>query len=298
MAIPETWAMTKERLRWTAATGSLERVQTWRGLAGVAEAGYIAWLANFSGYTSLERTAMKPQTNGNCVLDVEIGFAAQPDGTIAPPSSPDYGLIERSWEKHTIKEQEGLLSHWRVDPLYAYGAPYDYLPSQIRLAAIQYATDHKTYLKNEMAKEAGEAAGTPPNPQLYVNKIQDKYPALTEADKYVTAWLFSEYSADPNARWFRNKPVLSKTEIVLTVANLRPSHEDVDRILSPATFLQREATVEQAALIAFVGLKDMNWHKQSPVVQRTSNGWFKIAQEYHAVSYIAPQTIMRYGPLV
>lgn len=289
--------MTKERLRWTAATGSLERVQTWRGEAGPADVTYASWLSNFAGYTSLERSVSKPQLDGDGIYDVEIGFAAAADGTVIPPGSPDYGLIERVWEKHTLKEQETLLGHPMLDPLYAKGGQFDYLPSRIRHGATTYAADMKAWIKAEAQLDDGETGDPQPNAQKYHDKACRGF-TLTNEELRITVWLFSEFAANPNATWQRNRPALRKMETVLAVANVSAAHADMDRIFSPATFLAREATVESASLIQWSGLAGWYWHKQSPDVQRTSNGWFRITQEYHGVAFIAPQTVMRYGDVL
>lgn len=305
--IPDTWAKFKERQRWSASTNAWEYVQSWKGTAGPGRATYIQWLANFFGYTSLEFSIDKEHSDGDGIVTVDIGFASNAQGETLPPSHPDYGLIERIWTKHTQKAQESIMSHWRLlcllteaEGTSARKRQEDMLTS-LQLSAQRYRQDYKTWIKLKfdfMRDNPGmEYTIAAPSTQLYITAVVGTTAFTT--DQYLAIeWLFSEIAANANASWNRNVPVLRKTEVVLSVTNLRPSHENVDRIFTYLALLRTEGSIPLDGIIYASGLSDWYWLKQSPEVERTSNGWFRITQEYEGINYIAPNTLMRYGTII
>jgi hypothetical protein len=144
--IPESWAKIRERRRFSTANG-WETVETWTGPAGPNEATVTQWLANFSGYTSLEIEHSLPTDDGNSVVTAEIGFGISgADGQRLPPEHPDYGLISRKWTKHTNRVPISLLAHPSVKPLHDTDADW---PERLRLQAMAYAIALRQFMRGE-----------------------------------------------------------------------------------------------------------------------------------------------------
>jgi hypothetical protein len=282
--IPESWAKIRERRRFSTANG-WETVETWTGPAGPNEATVNQWLANFSGYTSLEIEHSLPTDDGNSVVTAEIGFGISgADGHRLPPEHPDYGLISRKWTKHTNRVPISLLAHPSVKPLHDTDADW---PERLRLQAMAYAIALRQYMRGERdEKPDADSFRTAARPDGFSS---DQF-------KDIEVWLFREFAADEDAHYEASIPVLRKTEEVISATRLRAIHENTNRILTYDALQRIETSLSLAVIINTAELSGWYWLKASPEVEETGGGRFLIVQEYEGVAYLAPNTIMRYGP--
>lgn len=287
MAIPTLWSLQSERLRYTTANG-WETVQTWTGPGGAGMVTRDAWLANFSGYTSLEIEHQRPRDDGDAIVTAQIGFAVTPAGTPIPPTSPDFGLISRRWTKHTNKLQSTLLSHPRVELLDVQDASWGY---RLRTQARAYDAALKKFARGELVIE--------PDPREFMDRARPaSIGPVTGALLETEIWLFAEFAIDEDASWEMSMPVLRKTEEVISSTRLKAVHQDTDRFHTYAALQRIESSLALAIIVDAAQLEAWFWLKTSPEVEETSGGRFQIVQEYEGWPYLSPNTLMRYGPLI
>lgn len=321
MAIPDTWSKTKERVRWQASTGAWERVETWTGLAGVGNATYVEWLANFFGYTSLSYDKDKPGDDYQGPMTVEIGFATDPTGAVLPPEHSDYGLIERSWEGVSENQPRDIYMHPDVDLLIASDPSW---PGRIRKAVQAYNQAYREWTKRielawqeldpaKNADPADPASGlsvdeAPPNMSWYLDMA---IPYLEDGSRLhipytaeqldTHTWMFSCYLDDLNAKYPYNVPIFRKTDTVIPAANaaLWASHANVGRIHTYATFIATEPSLALATLVNAAQLTAWYWIKQAPRVTQTSQGWFRVQQDWRGIEFPTPKDIkLSRGPIL
>lgn len=317
MAIPETWDKTKEHARWSAATGTWERVEYWRGLSGSAGVTFWEWLANFTGYTSLDYDKTAIGGDGTGIIEAEIGFAIQsPDGESVEPSDPTYGLVERVWEKYVKKEQREIQFHPLANDLNAVSPTW---VAGIMQATRTYNTDLRAWQKlSALVWEAndpyhidnGQTPVEPPDatpaPNIewyiamcvpYLSAESTTHIPLTPDQWRIHRWIFREYAKDTKASSPYDVPVLRRTDTVLTVANpaLWLANEDVGRIMTFQTLQSREASMALALLLNAGQLQAWHFIKQAPTQAQTTNGWFRMEQEYVGIERPTDDDIMRSG---
>ena len=321
MAIPDTWSKANERVRWQASTGAWERIESWRGLAGVGGATYATWLANFVGYTSLSYDKVRPGDDGEAEMTVEIGFATDQSGTVLPPTDPNYGLIERAWESDTNKEQRDIYLHPDVDLLIATDQTW---PGRIRKAVQAY---NQAYREWQKRIETAWAALDPtkakdPNTNRTLLRVDEPPPNITwyldfaipykndgsgshvdysleQLDTHT--WMFRRYLDDINARYPYYVPVMRKTDTVIPSASaaLWASNLNVGRIHTYSSFLIAEPSLVLAVLLNAGQYSEWYWIKEKPVVSQTSQGWFRVRQDWVGIEHPTPDDIkVSRGPII
>lgn len=271
MAIPEHWSKQREFLRWNGATG-YEVVQEWRGPAGAARATYVAWLANFAGYTSLEVDWPMPDEDSDGTTTARIGFASDEEGTQIPIGATDYGLIERQWELDWEQEEVPLAAGYNGTLLAAYWAGW---PEAIVRQAGEYRTALDAWLQQDTVTEAGK-----PDLATYKAEINLALAGATLNGK--ADWMFEELVKDENAVDLTHRPVLRKTERVYSWTSLVASHTNREKLYSYAGLVAYETTITAATLLATAGLSSdfPYWLKMPARVSTASQGQYVIAQEY------------------
>lgn len=306
MAIPDTWTQKSRRKRWTASGNVYELTQTWTGLAGVNEATYNAWLANFSGYTSLSSSTNRPGDNLNGTMEVEIGFSTNSAGEVIPPTDPNYGLVERLWSKKNRSQQRELSRHPLLKALTDVDPDW---PGRVKRSVQAYNQAHREWVRSEQeALEANANAQptAPPNMEMYIvfstpwlknsAGILEAH-TMTSAELDLVTWLWSEYFEDLSATYDYNVPILERTDTLLTVANasLWASYANAGRILSYATLVNSEQSLELVSIINSAQLSSWSWLKGHPMTVPTSGGMYRLTQEYTGIEAPTARDLKRSG---
>jgi hypothetical protein len=295
MAIPLTWRKTLIRYRYSSSNG-WEEVQTWKGRAGAAMVEFNEFLANFSGYTSLEVQHIMPldpdqaSENYDAEMQVELGFGVTgPDGTKLGEGDPEFGLVSRKWTKDSNRIPVSLLAHPRVEVLHTVDPEW---PDRIRLQAIAYAQTMR-----QLAR--GEIDWTPDREQFRDDAQPDDWVTTPGGEAAaIEDWLFREFSVDEDASYEVANPILRKVETVINSSRLAAVHANVGRFHTYAALQAVESSLSAAAIVAAADLSALYWLKGDPVVDDSTAGRFEIVQEWEGWRYLSPNTIMRYGAVI
>lgn len=293
MAIPVNWRRTLIRYRFTTANG-WEEVQTWKGRAGSAMAEFNAFLAEFSGYTSLEVQHIMPldpdqsSVDYDAEMQVEIGFGVTgPDGTKLTAEDDDYGLVSRKWTKDVNRIPVSLLAHWRVEILHDVDVEW---PDRVRLNAIAYAQALRQYTRGEREDE--------PDRNGWRDAAAPSGHTVDTDEAEVVDWLFREFAVDEDASHETSNPVLRKVETVISSTRLEAVESNKERFHTYAAMQAAEGSLSAAVIIDAAGYGDLYWLKHEPVVDDSTAGRFEIVQEWEGWRYLSPNTLMRYGAVI
>lgn len=270
MAIPASWAKKSERLRYTTERG-WEIVQVWEGPSGAAKATRGLWLAEQSGYTSLDFEDTLPMDDGDAVCRATITFASNSDGDTVLPGGAEYGLLSRSWTLLGSDEQLPIEALENVTALQEFSEDW---PASIRGTVNGFQKANTAILESF-------PWGTPASPALeewdeaFVKKSGASAALNGYAVDYASLLLLSD-----NPTFDRAKYVLRKTETVTSWSTMVVSHTNVNRWWRWATLTAAEPTLASTGLLQTAGLTGYIWLKKAPEVTLASNGTRELTQEF------------------
>ena len=269
MAIPDTWAKKSERLRYTVERG-WEIVQVWEGPSGASKATRDAWLANFTGYTSLEFEDSLPRDDDDAVCRATITFASNSDGDTSLPPGDDYGLLSRTWTLIGSDEQLPVDAHPNVAKL---ANAYEDWPQIIRTTVDSFRRSNAEILQSY----DWETVGPPALNQWDWRAVERGTNATLNgyARDYASLLLGQD-----NPTWEQTRYVLRKVETVTSWSTLVVSHTNVNRWWRWATLTAAEPTLASTGLIQTAGLTSFIWLKKAPEVTLSSNGTRELTQEF------------------
>lgn len=284
MILPTGWSLNEVSELWDPSNGpSLD--YTYEGPSGAGEATVTAVVAALeAGYSKLTITKKPHGLDGRGTSTVKVSYSTDAGGTVRPPTDPDYGLVARTWTKHTNKHQLSLLGHPTAKVCSDVNIDW---PARIRTAAITYRRALDSYYEGTLTTEPVAAD--------FIEKTITAFSSKTVDQQDTALWLFSEFLADENATWSWDQPVLRKTEVVITETVLEASHANVGRIHNTTALGNAEGTLALAVIINTAGLSAWYWLKGSPDVDQASGGRFQIVQEWEGVPVITAHTTKRYG---
>lgn len=282
MPIPASWSKQRQTLRYTTAEG-WELTQEWRGRSGPNKTFRDQWLANFTGYSSLEfEESMEldgAPTNSTNPFDAEcVARITWPGMTSEPPDpeDPEGGLLSRSWSLVGTDEQRRLDAHPNVQKLAdPTQGGYKELPGQIRDGVAMYKAKTQQILS--------QWNGLEPKPTLPPFLVPVTVAALSdEVDAYASLLL-----RDENTTFAISAYTLRKSEQVASWSTLVVSHLNKNRWHNWTALTLTEPTLAGTGLIQTAGLENLIWLKKTPEVNIASGGNYELTQEYFGGVYPA-----------
>lgn len=276
MAIPELWALRGSRTRY-GADGSAELIQEWHGPAGVSKEQRHAWMANFSGWKTVEFDEKAVTDTGDSVCLAEITWAVDPaTGEPPPPGGDDYGLLRRTWRLNGISEQ---IPAEAVDRVQALAARDEAWPAIIRAQVESYKKRVKAQIDEWDPTSNTSPVLTEWDREVLWQPAGATSPEIGWAVAYANLLLREDNPVAPATQY-----VLSKVEQVTHWSTIAVSHLHVGRWMTAAVLATLEPTLtgSVATMIGLAALGDRIWMKQAPEVVDSSGGNVELLQEYYA----------------
>lgn len=291
------WSMRKTRLR-LSADGSSELIERWHGPAGAGKVDRNTWLAQFTGWSSVEFDEDFVTDTGESICLADLAWKVDADGNKILPGADDYGLIKRSWRLYGTAEQISIEATDRVQALSQRG----YASGSGDWPRIIAATVESW--KKAVQAELDEWAGlydpaSPTSPVLTPWPGADLWAptGATLEEREWAAVYASLLAREDTPLAPATQYALAKVEEVTALSTIAVSHTAVGRWLSLGTLLSSEPSLTGSAAtrMAISGIQDslgeLVWFKMAPEHVDASGGNVELTQEYYASVRPAPGSL-------
>lgn len=292
MALPHGWSLKTETEVEDAQRGPSVK-HTYSGPLGDGEADLIAFKADstLAGYSRREVTKTPHGANGGGRADVVLTYEAAEDGTIRPPTDPNYGLLQQTWTMHANDTTLPVSAHDNVAVL---RARYKHWPTLLETWVKMWRKASKDKLSEwtwtALPDNAAVAAAGTALTFTYLNSVWTPAGA-TAGEISLAAYYQDVLLRDENPTFTKPQYVLRKTQVVSSATQLYVAHTNVDRWLNYTALLASEPTLvftpvvfpaipPAVAMIKLASLSGLYWHKQTPQVEGAGNGNYQLVQEF------------------